>query len=78
MNSKDDFSQFKKGLYRHYKGNDYKVLDVVKHSETGEWMVLYQACYGEGFSWVRPISLFFDNAVNSAGQTVPRFLFISD
>lgn len=48
-------------LYRHYKeGKRYKVLDIVKNSETLEYMVVYQAEYGDESVWVRPLSMWFD------------------
>lgn len=46
------------GIYRHFKGKFYLVLDIVKHSETKEELVLYRALYGEKELWVRPISMF--------------------
>lgn len=45
-------------IYRHFKGKFYLVLDIVKHSETKEELVLYRALYGEKELWVRPISMF--------------------
>ena len=60
------------GIYRHYKGEKYKVLAVAKHSETLEDMVVYQAIYGSGEIWVRPLSMFCQT-VESGGQLVPRF-----
>lgn len=47
-------------VYRHYKGDYYIVRAIAKHSETGEQMVMYQALYGDGELWVRPLSLFMD------------------
>ena len=46
------------GRYRHFKGNEYKVLGVARHSETEEEMVVYRALYGEGGLWVRPCLLY--------------------
>ena len=51
------------GLYRHYKGNLYEVLDTVRHSETLEPMTLYRALYGEHGLWVRPAAMFAENVV---------------
>lgn len=48
------------GIYRHYKGNLYKVLSVVRHSETLQLLVIYQAQYGEQQIWARPLDMFFD------------------
>lgn len=44
--------------YRHFKGNDYKVLALAEHTETGEEFVVYQALYGEGKIYVRPLDMF--------------------
>lgn len=60
------------GLYQHYKGSEYWVLGTARHSETEEWMVVYQALYGEKGFWLRPLSMFQEN-VNINGQQVPRF-----
>ena len=43
--------------YRHFKGNDYKVLALAEHTETGEECVVYQALYGEGEIYVRPLDM---------------------
>ena len=47
------------GRYRHFKGNEYQVLGVARHSETEEEMVVYRALYGEGGLWVRPAAMPF-------------------
>ena len=60
------------GVYRHYKGNQYEVIDLAKHSETLEDMVVYKALYGEGGTWVRPLSM-WDNPIEIDGKTVKRF-----
>ncbi len=60
------------GLYRHYKGGSYRVLGLVRHSETLEVMVLYQALYGTQGLWVRPRAMFLET-VSHGGATVPRF-----
>ena len=60
------------GRYRHYKGNDYTVLAVARHSETEEWLVVYRQEYGERALWVRPLAI-FSGAVEVDGQTIPRF-----
>ena len=76
----DEFTpkpSIKTGRYRHYKGNDYEVLDVVCHSEKLEWLVLYKRLYDrEGPElWVRPYAMFIEK-VEYEGQTVPRFEYI--
>lgn len=60
------------GRYRHYKGGDYDVLGVVRHSETLEPMVLYRALYGEQGLWVRPYAMFC-GTVEVDGTIRPRF-----
>ena len=62
----------KPGIYKHYKGNEYYVMGVGKHSETEEDMVIYQALYGDRSWWVRPLTMFTEN-VEVNGETVPRF-----
>lgn len=65
------------GLYRHYKGNLYQVLDTVRHSETLEPMTLYRALYGERGLWVRPAAMFGETVVFD-GVEQPRFARVAD
>jgi hypothetical protein len=65
------------GLYRHYKGNLYEVVDTVRHSETLEPMTLYRALYGERGLWVRPAAMFLET-VEVAGALTPRFSRLGD
>ena len=65
------------GLYRHYKGNLYKVLQTVRHSETLEPLTLYQALYGEHGLWVRPAAMFNEEVV-IGGVRQPRFTKVED
>ena len=65
----------KTGLYRHYKGANYQVYAVVRHSETEEELVLYKALYGDFGLWVRPLSM-FQESVDVEGVLQPRFAFI--
>lgn len=60
------------GRYRHYKGGEYDVVDVVRHSETLEPHVLYRALYGEGALWVRPYAMFVER-IEIDGRLQPRF-----
>ncbi len=60
------------GRYRHYKGRDYEVLGVVRHSETLEALVLYRPLYDDSGLWVRPHAMFFE-AVEIDGVRRPRF-----
>ena len=63
------------GRYRHYKGNEYTVLGVARHSETLEELVVYRQEYGDRGLWVRPAAMFAE-IVEVDGQTVPRFAFL--
>lgn len=63
------------GRYRHYKGQDYEVLGVARHSETEEWLVVYRCLYGDYGLWVRPLAMFMET-VELAGETVARFRYI--
>ena len=47
----------KKGIYRHFKGKRYELVDFARHSETEEMMVVYRALYGDRGLWVRPLSM---------------------
>lgn len=70
-------SQPQPGLYRHYKGNDYRVIGLARHSETVEPLVVYQALYGERGLWVRPAAMFIET-VEVGGKRVPRFARVGD
>ncbi len=67
----------KPGKYRHYKGAEYQVIDLARHSETEEWMVVYRPLYGEGKLWVRPLDM-FQEEVEVDGVLMPRFKYICD
>ncbi|MBQ4110799.1 MAG: DUF1653 domain-containing protein [Clostridia bacterium] len=67
--------EIKKGRYKHFKGNEYEVVDVAKHSETLEEMVVYKALYGDGGMWVRPVSM-WNETVERDGKTFERFTYI--
>ena len=60
------------GIYRHYKGQQYRVIGTACHSETEEQLVVYQALYGECGLWVRPLSMFIES-VNVDGEQISRF-----
>jgi len=68
----DKTNVLKPGKYKHFKGNEYEVIDVALHSETLEEMVIYRPLYGEGKTWVRPLSMFLDMK-EIEGKSVPRF-----
>jgi hypothetical protein len=63
------------GLYQHYKGPQYRVFSVARHSETEEEVVFYQALYGDYGFWVRPLSMFLES-VEVDGEQVPRFALV--
>ena len=63
------------GYYRHYKGKEYRVLGVARHTETDEAFVVYQALYGERGLWTRPAGLFV-GTVMVDGAEVPRFALV--
>lgn len=67
----------KQGLYRHFKGGEYRVLYTAAHSETLEPMVVYQALYGEKGIWVRPAAM-WNETVQRDGRVVKRFTYIGE
>lgn len=69
--------EIKLGRYRHFKGMEYEVIGVAKHSETLAPMVVYRALYGEGGLWVRPAEM-WQESVTRDGITQPRFTYIGD
>ncbi|MBE5270069.1 MULTISPECIES: DUF1653 domain-containing protein [Stenotrophomonas] len=66
-----------RGRYRHFKGGEYEVIDIVRSSETLQPMVLYRALYGEGGLWVRPYAMFVEQVPGAFGPQ-PRFARIED
>ena len=73
----ENLSEIKSGRYRHFKGNEYEVLYVARHSETLEPLVVYRALYGEGGVWVRPAAM-WNETVEHGGKTVRRFEYIGE
>jgi len=65
----------KKGRYRHFKGNEYRVIGVATHTESEEELVGYQALDANGCLWARPLSM-FQETVEVAGKLVPRFMIV--
>ena len=63
------------GVYRHFKGNEYLLLYVARHSETEEAMVVYRPLYGEGGVWVRPAEMWSETVIRD-GYTGPRFTYV--
>jgi hypothetical protein len=69
--------EFKPGIYRHFKGNEYELLYLAKHSETREDMVVYRALYGERGIWVRPATM-WNEVVERGGMQVKRFRYVRE
>ena len=67
--------EIKIGRYRHFKGNEYEVLHLARHSETEEEMVVYRALYGDFSVWVRPASM-WNETVEREGKSFRRFTYI--
>lgn len=67
----------KPGRYRHFKGKEYEVLGVARHSETDEELVVYRALYGDFGLWVRPVSM-WNETVEHDGKTFRRFTYIGE
>lgn len=70
-------NEIKLGRYRHFKGNEYEVIAIAKHSETTEDYVVYRALYGDGGMWVRPASM-WNEAAERDGKTYKRFTYIGE
>lgn len=66
-----------KGRYRHYKGRDYEVIDVARHTETNEEFVVYRALYGDYGLWIRPLAMFTESVLIN-NESVPRFRLLRD
>lgn len=67
----------KPGRYRHFKGKEYEVLGVARHSETQEELVVYRALYGDFGLWVRSVSM-WNETVERDGKTFRRFTYIGE
>ncbi len=65
------------GRYRHFKGGEYEVIALARHSETGEKMVVYRALYGAGEYWVRPAAM-WNETVERDGKSYRRFTYVGD
>jgi hypothetical protein len=72
-------AEVKAGIYRHYKGEKYRVIGIAKHSETLEELVVYEALYDnkESKLWVRPKKMFLEN-IEIDGRLVPRFEYLGE
>ena len=72
--------EVKLGKYEHYKGKEYEVIGLARHSETLEELIIYKALYhsqefGDNALWARPKSIFFEN-ITINEKKIPRFKFI--
>lgn len=69
--------EIKLGKYRHFKGNEYEVIGIARHSETLEEMVVYRALYGDARIWVRPAEM-WNETVERDGKAFQRFTYIDE
>lgn len=78
-NNSDKKPNIIKGRYRHYKGAEYQVIDVARHSETEEWFVVYETRYADEApsTWIRPADMFAET-VEIGGEIIARFQFIEE
>ena len=67
--------EIRPGRYRHFKGKEYEVIGLARHSETQEEMVVYRALYGDFGLWVRPARM-WNETVERDGKTFRRFTYI--
>ena len=65
------------GRYVHYKGGEYEVIGVARHSETHEALVVYRPLYNDSGLWVRPHAMFFEQ-IEVEGRSQPRFRFVGE
>ena len=69
--------EFRPGRYRHFKGKEYELIGLARHSETMEEMVVYRPLYGEGGLWVRPASM-WNEQVERDDYRGPRFAYMGE
>lgn len=77
MNDLPALPVIRMGKYRHYKGGEYEVIGVARHSETLEPLVIYRALYGDGGIWARPAAMWNDT-IERDGITCTRFTYIGE
>ena len=63
------------GKYRHFKGGEYEVIGIARHSETDDYLVVYRPLDGDGSLWVRPLTM-FQERVTMGGRSVSRFEYL--
>jgi hypothetical protein len=71
-----EYTMVQPGRYRHYKGQEYEVLGLARHSETEEEYVVYRALYGGRGLWIRPVVMFLETVIVD-GRPCPRFQFLA-
>jgi hypothetical protein len=72
-------NEIRKGIYKHFKGNEYEVIDVGTHSETLEPYVVYRALYGEEKLWIRPAHMFLEEVDKpEISYKGPRFVYVRE
>jgi hypothetical protein len=74
--AREGYTMVQLGRYRHYKGEEYEVLGVARHSETEEEFVIYRALYGDYGLWIRPKTMFLEMVIVD-GHPCPRFQFLA-
>ena len=72
-----NMTKLKKGRYRHFKGNEYEVIGLARHSETLQEHVVYRALYGDFGLWIRPAEMFLETIIRD-GQSFPRFVYVDE
>lgn len=72
MTYEEALTSIQPGRYRHFKGNEYEVIGIARHSEDGSPMVVYRALYGDGGLWVRPAEM-WNETVERDGKIYKRF-----
>ena len=72
MTYEEAVQEIQPGRYRHFKGNEYEVISIARHSETTEPMVVYRALYGDHGTCVRPADM-WNETVQRDGKTYKRF-----
>ena len=72
MTYEEAVKEIQPGRYKHFKGNEYEVLIIARHSETTEPMVVYRALYGDHGTWVRPADM-WNETIEREGKTFKRF-----
>ncbi len=79
LEEKNSVEEIQRGIYRHFKGNEYQVEEIATDSETLEPVVIYRALYGEHKLWVRPVNMFLEEVDKpEIGYKGPRFIYVRE